>query len=76
MHVSYVCTVYYVREIDKQKERGGAQAVPVVDADRERWRVLSRRYEAYVRDQREITEMRGEEWAVGAERQITRGFMP
>lgn len=45
--------------------------MPVVEAGRGRWRVLSRQYEAYVRDQCwtvEITEMRREEGRRGVER--------
>lgn len=52
----------------------------MVDAGCERWRVLSRQYEAYVRDQCwtvEITEKRREErcWGLG-ETEITGGLMP
>lgn len=65
--------------LDWQQESGWL-VVPVVKAGCGRWRVLSRQYEAYVRDQcwtAEITEMRRVEGQWGLrETGITRGLMP
>lgn len=60
--------------------KSGCLAVPVVEAGCRRWRVLSRQYEAYVRDQCwtvEITEMRREEGLRELrETEITGGLVP
>lgn len=69
----------YEGELDWQ-QKSGCLAVPVVKAGCGRWRVLSRQYEAYVRDQCwtvEIIEMRREEGHKGlTESEITGGLVP
>ena len=61
------------------QRKSRCRAVPVVEAGCGRWRVLSRQYEAYVRDQcwtLEITDMRREEGRRGLRRaEITGGLV-
>lgn len=69
----------YEEELDWQW-KSGCLAAPVVKPGCRRWRVLSRQYEAYVRDQCwtvEITDMRRMEGQWGLrETWITGGLMP
>lgn len=80
-HCVHTFDAMYVYEGDLACQlKSGCLAVPVVEAGCGRWRVLSRQYEAYVRDQCwtvEITEMRREEGLRGLrETEITGGLVP